>query len=131
MANITIAGDAVVVTSSLSLENLKLIEKYRPDALVLKGGEDGKEPVFLIGTTCGKGSINKNGAEFSGESHDDAKLATITMTGVVKGEDVKESVADALGQALIKLNKLEETLPTVLDEIAAEKAAVMENITLI
>ena len=42
MAKITIAGDAVVVTSALKLEDIKTIEKYRRNALVLKGGEDGK-----------------------------------------------------------------------------------------
>ena len=44
MAKIVIAGDAVVVTSAMKLEDIKTIEKYRPKELVLKGGEDGKEP---------------------------------------------------------------------------------------
>ena len=46
MAKITIAGDAAVVTSAMKLEDIKTIEKYRPKELVLKGGEDGKEPIF-------------------------------------------------------------------------------------
>ena len=46
------------------------------------------------------------------------------MTG-----DVKDWVADRLGAAIISLNKLEEKLPAVLDEIAAEKANVLSNIT--
>ena len=41
MAKIVIAGDAVVVTSAMKLEDIKTIEKYRPKELVLKGGEDG------------------------------------------------------------------------------------------
>ena len=57
------------------------------------------------------------------------QLATITMcTNGVTG-DVKEWVADHIGSAIISLNKLEEKLPTVLEEIAAEKAAVLSNIT--
>ena len=51
MAKIVIAGDAVVVTSAMKLEDIKTIEKYRPKELVLKGGEDGKEPIFGVGTT--------------------------------------------------------------------------------
>lgn len=35
---------------------------------------------------------------------------------------MKDWVADRLGAAIINLNKLEEKLPTVLEEIAAEKA---------
>ena len=129
MAKIVIAGDAIVVTSAMKLEDIKTIEKYRPKALVLMGGEDGKEPIFAIGTTPGAGNINAVGASFGAETHDDSKLACITLflTGVTG--DVKEYVADRLGTALIQLNKLEEKLPAVLAEIAEEKAAVLGNIT--
>lgn len=41
----------------------------------------------------------------------------------------QEWAADALGSAIINLNALEAKLPEVLEAIAAEKAAVMENIT--
>lgn len=42
MAKITIAGDAVVITSSLKLDDIKTIAKYRPKALTLMGGDDGQ-----------------------------------------------------------------------------------------
>ena len=130
MAKITIAGDAVVVTSALKLEAIKTIEKYRRDALVLKGGEDGKEPIFAIGTTDGCGNINEVGASVGRATNAEEKLAVITMcTGVGTSGDIKEWVADRIGRAIINLNKLEEKLPAVLDEIAAEKAQVMSNIT--
>ena len=129
MAKITIAGEAVVVTSSMKLEDLVKIKKYRPDALVLRGGEDGKEPIFCVGVTnCGAGTINKYGAEFGGATHDDAKLASITLISDVEG-DIKEAIADTFGVAVLNLNKLEATLPAVLEEIEAEKAAILENIT--
>lgn len=130
MAKIVIAGDAVVVKSTLKLEDIRTIEKYRPKALVLKGGEDGKEPIFAIGTTNGAGNINEVGASFGRESHDEEKLAVITMcTGGAVAGDIKEWVADHIGSAIISLNKLEEQLPAVLAEIEAEKAAVLSNIT--
>lgn len=130
MAKITIAGDAVVVTSALKLEDIKTIAKYRPKSLFLMGGDDGKEPIFGIGVTDGCGNINEVGASFGRESHDEAKLAVITMcTGVGATGDIKEWVADRIGSAIINLNKLEEKLPAVLAEIAAEKAAVLSNIT--
>lgn len=130
MAKIVIAGDAVVVTSTLKMEDIKTIEKYRPNDLVLKGGEDGKEPIFAIGVTTGAGSINQNGASFGREASDGSKLATITM--IAEGQkpgNIKEWVADTLGGALVNLNALEAKLPEVLDAIAAQKATVMENIT--
>ena len=110
MAKIVIAGDA--------------------KELVLKGGEDGKEPIFAIGVTEGCGNINEVGASFGRETHDEEKLASITMcTGVGTTGDIKEWVADRIGGAIINLNKLEEKLPAVLEEIEAEKAEVMSNIT--
>lgn len=128
MAKITIAGDAVVVTSSLKLEDIKKLEKYRPNSLVLKGGEDGKEPIFVMGSGS-KGSINAYGAEFNSVTHDDERLATITMALPCGAEDVKKAVAEVIGAAILNLNKLEQQLPDVLAEIDAETAAILENIT--
>ena len=115
MAKIVIAGDAVVVTSAMKLEDIKTIEKYRPKELVLKGGEDGKEPIFGVGTTHCAGSINAVGASFGSETRDDDKLACITLFLDGVTGDVKDWVADRLGAAIINLNKLEEKLPAVLD----------------
>lgn len=130
MAKVVIAGDAVVVTSSMKLEDLLTIAKYRPDALVLKGGEDNKEIIFRVAANRnGFGEINKYGATFGSESHDEAKLATITFGICVGDGDIKERVADMIGSAISKLSDLEETLPEVLEEIANEKAVVMQNIT--
>lgn len=130
MAKIVIAGEAVVITSTMKLEDLRTIAKYRPDALTLKGGKDGKEPVFAVSVTrSGDGDINQYGASFATESHDDAKLATITLVGLPAGEDIREAVAERVGNAIINLNKLEETLPGVLQEIAAEKQEVLSNIS--
>lgn len=129
MAKITIAGDAVVITSSMKLEDIQAIAKYRPNELFLKGGEDGKEPIFAIGTTTGAGNISTVGASFGREAIDGTKKAIITM--VMNGapvENAKEWVADKLGGAIINLNALEAKLPAVLEAIAAEKATVMENI---
>lgn len=128
MAKITIAGDAVVITSECKLEELKLVEKYRPNALVLKGGEDGKEPIFAVGTgRCG--TINAFGATFASEAHDGSGLATITMCADNISGDPKEWVAEQVGTAILNLNKVEETLPAAIEEIAAEKAAILANIT--
>ena len=49
MAKITIAGDAVVITSTQKLEDIKLLEKYRPKALCLyETGENGIPTQVLI-----------------------------------------------------------------------------------
>ena len=131
MAKILIAGNAAVITSAVKLDDIKTIAKYRPEALVLKGGEDGKEPIFAISVAGrGVGEIGQYGAVFSAETHNEDKLATITIGLADIGEaDIKEFVADKLGGALTKLNKLEATLPEVITDIEAEKATVLGNIS--
>lgn len=129
MAKITIAGKAVVVTSTLKLEDIKTVGKYRPKALSVYGGEDGKEEVFAIKAGCNE-NFSKYGICFADETRDE-KLATITMTTNYDGDDIDGFVADYFGAAIIYLNKLEETLPAVIEEIAAERASVMSNITVI
>lgn len=129
MAKINVIGNAVVVTSAMTLEALKTIQKYRPSALNLMGGENNKEVVFCVATGNGEGEINSNGAYFTEETHDEAKKACITMVMPSVTGDFKEYVADKLGKALTCLNALEVTLPTVLTEVQAEKAAVMAAIT--
>ena len=132
MAKIIVAGQAVVVTSSISLEDIEKIKKYRPDALVLYKGEGAeKEPDFKIGISCGAGSVGKYGVEFGCETHDEAKLASTTMVIPECVEDVDEYVSDAIGAAVLKLNKLEKDLPKVLEEIDKERAEIKEMISVV
>lgn len=129
MAKITIAGKAVIVTSELKLEDIKTVEKYRPKALTIYGGEDGKDPIFVIKTgVCG--GINKYGACFADATRED-KLATITLVTDYDEDNIEEYVADLLGSAIINLNALEETLPEVISDISAEREKVMNNITVV
>lgn len=132
MAKITITGDAYVITSSKTLEDIKTLEKYRPKALRLyEVNEDGqKEEVFCVGSTDGSGSINQYGASFCGVTHDEAKLATITMCLPRGTVDAVKYVEEQIGMAIVMLNKVEEQFDAALTEVAADKAAIRENITI-
>lgn len=114
----------------MKLADLATIKKYRPKALVLMGGENNKEELFVIDVGIyGDGGLNGVGACFSAATHDEEKLACITTTlNGVQG-DIKEYVADKFGEALIHLNTLEAKLPEVLSAIAEQKAGIMANIT--
>lgn len=130
MAKIVTLGDAAVLTSAVKLEDYKKVKKYRPKALVLMGGDDEKEEVFRVGVVNGAGSLTKFGVEFGKETHDDKKLACLTVQMEDIGDcDIKKFAADKFGPALILLNKIEEKIPDVLKEIADEEAAVLELIT--
>ena len=128
MAKIVIAGDAVVVKSELKLEEIKTIEKYNAKALTLMGGEDGKEPIYRIGSTTGDGSINSVGASFGRADAEGKAYVTMVMQNVPT-EKAKDWVADTLGAALMNLNTLEGKLPEVLAGISTQRATVMENIS--
>ncbi len=128
MAKIVIAGDAIVVKSELKLEDIKTIAKYQPKALTLMGGEDGKEPIYCIGSTTGTGSINSVGASFGKADADGKAIVTMVMQNV-PAEKAKDWVADTLGAALMNLNALEAKLPETLASITAQRATVMENIS--
>lgn len=130
MANVNVLGDALVITSVVSLEDLKTVGKYRPEALVLK--DDNGDEYFAIGTTCGYGSVNKYGAEFGGETHDEGKKATITLLVDGNGtpEEIKADIAEDIGVQLLNINKIEEKIPEVLAEIKAERDRILECISI-
>ena len=124
---VTVAGDAIVITSTLPLEAIKTVAKYRPKELTLYGGEDGKEPLFAIGVGT-NGKVNAFGATFNAAARTDGKEAQITLFMPNGTKEVKDYISDTYGAALIALGKLEEKLPAVIEEIKAEKAAIQANI---
>ena len=130
MAKMTIAGNALVISSSMKLKDLKAIKKYRPKALLLTGGENGKDTLYAVDVAdSGTGGINSVGACFAQETHDGEEKACITINlNNVQG-DVREFIADTYGEAFTNLNALEATFPAVLEEIMNQKAAIMESIS--
>ena len=130
MAKVQVVGNAVVITSGVKMKDIESLAKYNPDALILKGGDDGKEPVFAI-AAGNAGGINCVGVTFNGKTRDEQELATLTMTINYTGDNVKEFVADKLGGALIKLNELEAQLPAAIEALNAQHAEVLANIDVI
>lgn len=128
MANVKIVGDAVVLTSALSFEDIKLVEKIAPKELTLFEEENGRKvPVFGVCTTKSHGRITKDGVSFAKGSRDGG-FAEITMGVPECDGDVKEVVAELIGTAVIKLNELEAKLPEVIAGINAQKQAMLDCI---
>ena len=128
MAKITIAGSSFVVTAEVSMADLALVKKHRPNALKIFD-EESKEELFAVGT--GGNGINDFSISFGGVSNDEKKLATVTMPIPADVEDVTEYVTEKVGTAIINLNKIEEGIDEVLEEIRAERKQVSDNITVI
>lgn len=131
-AKLTATGNAAVLTSAIKLEDLKLIEKYKPEALTLTVRDDDnhKVPVFRAATTKNAyGSVNKNGVCFAQQA-DANGFAIVTMAMDFKNvADPKDELEDAFGSALARLNELEQALAGVTEEIGKERDAVREMIT--
>ena len=134
MAKVKIVGDAVILTSELKLDDIKLVEKTAPHALSLYGEEDGREvALFTIGTskTAGfPGCVTKAGITFSKASRDGG-YAQITFSIPEGDGDPKELVAEKIGVALMNLNKIEASLPDVIDDINEAKEAMLDCIEVI
>lgn len=128
MANVKVVGDALVITSALTLEDYKMLERYRESVLVLMGGEDKKEQIYRA-STGEDGSFDKYGVVFNGKTHDDDKLATVTILIDKVDGDIKEYVANEFGERIMKLNQLEKTLPDVIEEIKKERESVKDSIS--
>lgn len=128
MARIIIAGNAMVIESAHTLDTIKTLEKYRPKALTLYD-EDGKTEMFKVGTTTGKGSINAYGASFGSASKNEEKKAIITMDLPAGTTDAKAYAEDAIGVAIIYLNRVEEQFAEAMASVAEEKETVRSNIT--
>lgn len=129
-ACIKIAGSACVIESAYSLDNIKMLEKYRPKILGLYEEEAGKkEEVFRVGTTPkGTGTINVYGAAFGPQASKDGK-ATITVMIPDGTENTKAWAAEHIGVAILNLNKVEKQFANALTEIEEEKKAVSDTIT--
>ena len=128
MANVKIAGNSYVVTSSVSMEDLETVRKYRPAALALTDPET-KETLFKVGV--GANSVNDFGVSFGGVSNDEKKFAAATLPIPADVEDVKEYVLDKAGLALVNLNKVEAGIAAALTEVRAERDTIAKNITVV
>jgi len=128
MSKIIITGSAIVLKSSLKLEDLKKLGKYRPDALTKK--DDKGSLLFKVAVAeQGNGSAFGKAAYFAPVTHDADGLATITLAIPEDVKDVKEYAADLLGETFTNLQGMEESLAAASHEVDAAKAAMLEKIT--
>jgi hypothetical protein len=128
---IQITGDAFVVTSSLSVEDIKTVAKYAPKNLkVVETDEDGnKNEVFAINYNEGKSSIAGFGITFGGKTRDDKALATVTSMIPAGTANAKDYVAEVLGGVTVYLKQLEETVPAKAKEFKDARKTLVDSIT--
>jgi len=128
-----ILGSAIVITSAVKLDDIKTIKKYKPEALtVWEKDEDGiKTPVYTCEVKPGyEGNLGENGAVFGKASPEG--YAQITMIAKIpEDKEPEDFVADTCGKALLKLAKWEEAIPAVIEQLNADRDAVLASIEVI
>lgn len=129
-ARILVAGSCATIESGYTLDELKLIQKFRPAALSTFEVQDGhKTPTFTIGVaTAGNGSVGSVGASFCPRQSAAGKAMIVLQIPETETDAVKWA-ADYVGVAILKIRKIEAGLDDVLAEINAEKAEVVGAVT--
>ena len=123
---IKIAGNAVILTSTLKFEEIKKLEKYNRDALCLvELKNDEEHEVFRIQT--GKcSSISEYGIVFTEANAAGYATATVLLPeGTV---DKKAYIKDNFGTTMFMLSDLEDAVKTALAQIEAAYAQLDNDI---
>ncbi len=120
-AHVKVFGNACVVESDYSVEDLQKVAKFRPKKLSLF--TDDKEEYFKVMVGKGLGGINKYGASFSATPSANGK-AVITMTIPEGTENPKKWAEDTIGVSILNLNKIEVGIGDVLMDIYTEQLQV-------
>lgn len=125
MAKIIVTGNAVSVVSTLKLDELNLVKKYRPDALALREGED-KKIIFKIFVTS-HGEMDATGISFNAANTDGNAVMNEIFDNVPDG-DIKDVIAEKYGVGILNLRKLEASLPQVIADIKSERTTIINTI---
>lgn len=128
MANIKIFGDSLVVTSSLKLDDIAKLQKFKPDALTLVDPEK-KEAIFAVRVSSP--TFGKFGASFISKNDDGRAQATFPISSGMTKEEKTKYAKECYGYALLNLNKLEAQIAEVLNITADEFAEMEESIAVI
>lgn len=134
MATVKIAGDAVVITSAIALEDLLLAENQKPRILALDEYNPNTqviEEIFRMGISKGSGygSIGSCGVSFSKTTRDEEGKATVTLLVPEDVDDAKLWFVDNYGAATALLNQTEKVFERNLAALKEERASLLEAIT--
>ena len=126
MADVKIAGNTIILTSTVTLEQLRRIEKHRPEVLEIRNAKE--EIIFRVGT--GSNALNNHGASFNAATLDDRELAYITLPIPSGVADARKYFAETFGQPHLHLKSIEQKLPDVLADVESKINEIMKDVTM-
>lgn len=131
MAKIKVVGTAVVIETTMKLEEIKKVLKYKPEALKVFDENEEIDFMVKVAEEGSAGSLNDYVAAFASTTTNADGRAQITLAmNVWEPGDLKEVIADEFGVALVKLGEIEKNFGTVVAQVTAEREAILENITI-
>lgn len=128
----SVKSNILFITSDYSIDDLKKVAKYRPDAMKLVEGEgDEKHTVaaICVGT---KSSVAPNGIVFAPVGGTTGK-AVVTMelpTDCDSEDEVRNYIHEKVGMTVINGTKIEAQVADALASIDADFTAMDEAITI-
>ena len=132
MAKMTVTGACCTLTSSVKVEDLRKVLRFRPEVGTLKDKEG--NPYFLVAIETdpeGIGNIGEFGIEFAPVANPEgfAFANFLLPNDVVCDPDMKTLIAEQFGGVIDNLVQIEEKVPVALAEINAKIQALAEKIT--
>lgn len=116
MAKIKTVHKAAVISTDLSVKDIKKLEAINPDALCIK--KDNGETLFQVGVGSVE-SMSKYGIVFSGDS----KISVVVDTAEKLN---RETVSEIFGATLLQLSRVEEQANEALVAIGSDLDSLIE-----
>ncbi len=127
LAEIMIVGAAVVVKSSVKLEDWRKALAYDPDLGLY---DDDEKPVFLVGIEKGPGNMHPHHITFSSVPDRDG-YACVTMIPDPERTDREKMAVELYGMAMLRLMEIEKSLGKVIADAEDMEKTVAERIRLL
>jgi len=115
MANIKVMHKAAVISTDLTVKEIKKLEAIKPECLTIKDAEGNIR--FSIGTANHE-SISKYGIAFA----NDSKVSILIDAPKVN----RDLVEELFGALLLQLSEIEQNAYDVLDEVAVDLEDLIE-----
>ena len=115
-------GKALVITSSLKVEDIKRAERICPDALILRDEE--KDPIFKVSTYEKGVGIGAYGIIFDSKN----AAGEAQMTILQETPMTKEKLADSYGLCFIRLTEVEAQFAVTYGEASRALTAAVADV---
>lgn len=128
--NTKICNGSYTVISECKAEDLAKLQKYRPEALVLRDEKDNELFRISFNEKVSEGSITRAGAVFNKTNAEGKACFTALFDAKIKNEERKDAVKDILAPVQERISKLEKQIDTECKKLDTYLKTVDEKINI-